>query len=228
MPKLDAENQIHDPLIELREYVDQLTQPVTSKVLQDGPPGSGLAGVTVARVTLPALLDQLEEAVRGTIGVGGSHALPSERNMLDADALHRFVMIVATIKDWSRDLHVGHRASAKELLRAWYVRFVEVPRELSVVRFHLRKVGSWVSQIEAKLDPPRVRELPDACPKCGATDWFNPADRLRYLHPLVVLYRPTGPDMIQEAQATCRSCEARWGVRQLAYEIESATRRDSP
>lgn len=213
-------------MVEVLEAVDKLTLPARSKILQDGPVGSGLAGQQVVTVVSDALLVQLEAAIRGTIGIGGSGSLPSERNMLDSDALHRFAVISSTIRDWATSLRAStHPGDSAATLRAWYVAFRAVERNDAVVRFHLKKLLSWVGQIEAKLDPPRVRDLPDPCPKCEATDWFNPVDKLRYLRPLRIEYRPTGPDMIQEARARCQSCGEGWAIRQLAFEIEEATRR---
>jgi hypothetical protein len=210
-----------DPKIDLLDNIDKLTQPNRSKIIQDGPVGSGLAGQKTVTVELPSLLDQLEAAIRGTIGIGGSGSLPNERNMLDADALYRFVMIKTAIGDWAAHVkstvHVGDPSGT---LRAWYVKYTQQHRELESVRYYLGKTSGWIYQIEAKLDPPRVRELPDRCPECQADSWWNPSDKHRYLHPLIVEYRPTGPNMIQEAKARCRACATEWAVRQLAYELE--------
>ena len=82
--------------------MESLADPIRTKIIQDGPVGSGLAGQRTVTVTLPCLLQQLNEAIAGTIGIGGSGSLPWTRNMLDADALHRFVTINTTISSWAR------------------------------------------------------------------------------------------------------------------------------
>lgn len=203
---------------ELLDAVDRLTQPNRSKVIQD---------THTVTLEMPPLLTQLEKAVAGTIGIGGSGSLASERNMLDSDALEKFLRIRQDIVNWAQDVQAEfHRDDPARTLRAWYVAWNARQHELDVERFHLRKCERWIVEIEAKLDPPRIRELPDRCPTCDAFEWFNPRDKHRYLHPLVVEYRPTGPDMIQEASGVCRACDTRWGVRQLAFDIEQAFQRD--
>lgn len=212
-----------NPLEDLLDNVDKLTLPNRSKIIQDDIAGQPPRTV---KIILPALLTQLEDAIRGTIGIGGSGSLPNERNMLDADALLRFLTIRSQIKEWALDAKAEVDAQdPASTLRAWYVRWVEKPREHASIKFYAGKTRSWIEQIESKLDPPRVRELPDSCPECGATEWFNPIDKHRYLHPLIVEYRPTGADMIQEAVGRCRACDSRWGVRQLAFEIEQMNER---
>lgn len=201
----------------LLEAVEALANPIVTKVIQDGPIGSGLAGQQIIKVTQAPLLQQLDEAIRGTIGIGGSGALASQRNVLDADALHRFAVISSTIKDWARMVKAEVTPDAVTNLKRWYAIYSD---RNGTEKFYSSQMGGWKSQIEDKLNPARIRELPDACPLCGASDWFDPADKLRYLHPLIVKYRPSGADMIQEAEALCRSCAAVWGVRQLAYELE--------
>lgn len=205
---------------DLLDEIDKLTTPNRTKIVQETIAGQT---PTIATVTLPPLLAQLEDAIVGTVGIGGSGSLPNERNMLDSDALHKFLTIKSLIRDWALSVRAEvYPEDPARTLRAWYVKYMASNRELASVRFYTSKTRGWVALIEAKLDPPRVRELPDKCPQCNATEWWNPVDKHRYLHPLIVEYRPTGPDMIQQATAKCRACDATWGVRQLAYEIELA------
>lgn len=213
-----------DPMVELLENIDKLTLPIRSKVIQDTIAGQP---PKTASLVQPPLLTQLEDAIRGTIGIGGSGSLASERNMLDADALLRFSIIRTQVHEWARDAGSEIRPQdAAGTLRAWYVKWAQKTREIGVQRFYMGKTASWVTQIESKLDPPRIRELPDRCPECDAFEWFNPVDKHRYLHPLIVEYRPTGPNMIQDAEGICRACDKRWKVRELAYEIEQMFLRD--
>jgi hypothetical protein len=208
---------------DLLDVIDQLTQPIRRKVMQelqnlaDGKPHT-----TLTPVELPPLLTQLDEAIRGTIGIGGSGSLAHQRNMLDADALYKFTMITTMINDWA---HVAKATidmrDPAGTLRRWYIEYSKSPRSHESEQFHLKKMRSWVHVIETKLDPPNMRDLPDACPSCGASTWFNPSDRLEYLRPLVVEYKPTGADLIQQARCYCRACEKVWGVRELAYLLEN-------
>lgn len=212
---------------ELLEALEALTNPVRTKVIQDGPVGQLVAGQHVATVELPPLLHQLVEAIGGSIGIGGSASLANERNMLDADALYKFTLINTQVTDWARMAGATiTRGDPTATLRSWYVAYAASRPELASERFYTSKMRQWATQIEDKLDPARVRELPDRCPDCRAASWFNPADKLEYLHPLVIHYKPHGPDMVQDAKTSCRACGSTWGVRQLAYEIEQAHLRD--
>lgn len=207
----------------LLEAVEALTKPVVNKIIQDGPIGSGLEGQKIVPVTLPPLLQQLDEAIRGTIGIGGSKSLASQRSVLDADALHRFVMISTTIKDWCRTAGAKSGNDASSNLKAWFLAWDDKTADGSGERYYVSRMNSWKAAIESKLDPARIRELPDRCPVCDASDWFDPTDKLRYLHPLIVRYRPTGANLIQEAEALCRSCAEVWGIRELAFLLENQT-----
>jgi hypothetical protein len=217
---------MNDTTNTLLDAVDALTLTIRRKVIQDGPPGSGLAGQNTVTIELPSLLDQLDDAIRGTIGIGGSGSLASERNMLDADALYRLVLITTLINDWARAAKAEvTKADAGKTLRAWYVKYTQTQHEPAVDRFHIRKLVGWAEQITQKLDPANVWDLPDPCPVCGNGTWWNPADKTEYLRPLVIEYRPNGPDTIQKARGLCRACAQVWSVRELAYEIEQAERR---
>lgn len=201
----------------LLEHVEALTKPVVNKVMQDGPIGSGLAGSKVVRIELPPLLTQLDDAIRGTIGIGGSGSLASQRNMLDSDALHRFTTISSTIKDWCRMVHITPSTEAASNLSRWYAAFHGTE---AASKFYESQMGSWRAQIAAKLDPPKMWLQPGACPVCGAETWWSKSTHEEYKFPLVVEYHETGPNLIQEARAMCRACETNWGVRELAYLLE--------
>jgi hypothetical protein len=208
-----------NPAQDLLDNIDKLTKPINRKEFQETIAGQPMK---VVRVTLPPLLTQLDEAIRGSIGIGGSGSLPNERNMLDSDALYRFVMIKTVVEDWARIVKADvHPQDPAATLRAWYVRWNEKARDIPEVKHHRGKTATWVEQIEEKLDPVRIRELPDWCPNCMADAWWNPADKLKYLHPLVIEYKVSaGAELVEKAEAKCRACDEKWGVRQLAYELE--------
>jgi hypothetical protein len=214
------ETEEHDDLL---DAIDKLTAPIRTKIMQDG-----LDHPRMVTVTRPPLLQQLEEAVAGSlVGIGGSGSLPNERNVLDSDALLRFLTIKSLIGDRARAVKSPvYPQDPAHTLRAWYVAFMSTPRGTATVRFYEGKTKSWVTQIEEKLDPPRIRELPNRCPSCDGWEWWNPIDKHKYLHPLIIEYRQSGANMVEEAVGRCRSCDARWGVRQLAYEIEQLFIRD--
>lgn len=204
-------------MTDLLDAVDALTLPDKSKVIQQNK-----AGITcVSPVELPSLLEQLDEAIRSDLGSTARGAsLAHERSILDADALFRFMVISSMIKDWCRIVGVIPDRTAGENLRAWYVGMLSKHTDDAGTEFYVSKMRSWANLIRAKLDPARERELPDACPVCGASEWWR--DGSKYFHPLVVRYRPSGPNMVQEARAVCRACAEVWGVRELAYALEKA------
>lgn len=207
----------------LLDAVDALTNPVWSKVIQEDMLRP--SGTKTIRIELPSLLEQLDEAIRGTMG-GGGGSLPSERNLLDSDALFRLIKISSMIGDWARAAGaVVVKDDAGTTLRNWYVSYSVKLSSMESERFYIGKLNAWAHQIEAKLDPPRVKDLPDACPVCGAVTWWLASTKAEYPRPLVIEYKPTGPNLIQEARALCRSCETVWGVRELAYELEQAEAR---
>lgn len=202
---------------ELLEAVDALTKPDKSKVMQQNKAGISC----LSPVELPSLLEQLEEAIRSDLGSTARGAsLAHERSILDADALFRFMVITSQIKEWCRIVGITPDRSAGENLRAWYVATLSRQLDDAGAEFYVSKMRQWANLIRAKLDPARERELPDACPTCGAREWWR--DGEKYFHPLVIRYRPTGPDMVQQARAMCRACEQVWRVRELAYALEHA------
>lgn len=206
----------------LLDAVDALTKPVINKIIQDGPIGSGLAGSHTVTVELPPLLTQLDEAIRGTIGIGGSGSPKHLRNMLDADALYRFTKISSLIKDWCHMVKIQPTPDALRNLRAWYIKRLEVQQTPESDRFYEKQLSSWAAQIRQKLNPPKVWEQPGTCPVCGAVTWWSKSTHEEYKFPLVVEYHETGPNLIQEARALCRACEKVWTVRELAYALEQA------
>lgn len=199
-------------MTELRDAVDDLTLPKRVKVMQDE---------EVVTVQVPPLLHQLDEIIRSDIGLTASGAsLAHERNILDADALHKMMQISSQVRDWLRELDAKDAPLVRNTsaaLRLWYV--AALGANLDDSAYHIRTLRSWAGYIRGKLDPARERELPDPCPECKAGEWWR--DGVRYLHPLVVKYR-LGPTLVDGATAVCRACDASWNARELAYMLEQA------
>jgi len=200
--------------------VEHLTKPQRSKVIQ---------GETVHTVELPPLLVQLDEAIRGTIGIGGSGSLPNERNALNNDALFRLSVITSQIKDWCHIAGIVTRPGDKpvELLQRWYIAYTQRPLTVDAERFYTRALTSWAVQIETMFDPPRTHDLPDPCPVCAATSWWNPDDKREYPRPLIVQYKESETDIIGSAKGVCRACAHVWTARELAYAIEEKEREEA-
>ncbi|WP_104128021.1 hypothetical protein [Cryobacterium sp. Y57] len=200
---------------DLLDALDALTKSRTTKTVQEK------NGITcVSPVELPSLLDRLEDAIRGTVGIGGGGSLPNERNMLNAGNLYTAVMITTMVKEWARGAGIVTRPAdmPAPLLRSWYVIFSQTERYREDHSFYLRKMQGWAKQIEALFDPPRTRDLPDDCPLCGAGTWWK--DGNEYQRPLLLTFHD-GPEMIETGKGECRACEAVFGIRELSYAIDA-------
>jgi hypothetical protein len=195
---------------ELLDAVDRLTKPRTSKVVQQND-----AGITcTSTVELPSLLEQLDASIASSMGGNTSGAsLASERVPLDTGALFEAMKVTTQIEQWCRLIGVQPKRRPADDLRAWYVATLQKPGPRE---FEVKQLGKWAHAIEALLDRPREKDLPDACPTCGAKSWWR--DGAEYYRPLLVRYRSDDP--VGSATATCRSCEAVWNARELAYILE--------
>lgn len=203
-------------MTDLLTAVDDLTQPSPPRTITQ----ETSTGQTITTtITDAPLLDQLEESIRATIGIGGSGSLPNERSMLDGEALHQFTIISSTIKEWARAAGVQYKRQAgpSELLRAWYVRFMASNPSDDGVNYHLKALSKWAAHIHAKFDQPKIKDLPDRCPVCDAGTYWK--DAQEYPRPLVIQYKE-GADMIEQARGLCRACAKVWGARELAWALE--------
>lgn len=198
-------------MTDLLDAVDALTKPRRTHV-ERSKNGIKCVGEYVEH---EPLLEWLNTAIAGAVGIGGSKALASQRNPIDADALYKFVQIDTQIRDWA---HIVKSQIVKDdpgaTLRKWFVAFQSAPFDEPAEKFYTLKLWSWVKQIESKITPMRVADLPDPCPVCGATEWWNPSTRERYYRPLVIEY-PEGEDPRDKGTAMCRACAQTWGVKEL-------------
>lgn len=208
----------------LLDAVDELSAPIRHRQPQDILSDGKVVGQQHITVILPSLLDQMDAAIRSSMGgstSGGS--LAHERSILDTDALFKLMRMASQIRDWCHIRKVVPTGDAGKDLRAWYTASLPVPMPVESEEAHARILTRWAGEIRAKLDPWREKDLPDECPVCGAGDWWR--DGERFLRPLIIRYRPDGPDMVQQSRAMCRSCEQVWTVRELAFEIEERDKR---
>ena len=203
--------------------LEALTDPVRTKVIQDGPVGSGLEGQKTVQVVLPSLLTQLDDSIRSSLGSGSAGGkLAFEGAILNTAALFTAMKISTQIRDWCVVVKVVPVKDSAKDLRAWYVARMAKPQDDALERAQVKQLHSWAAQIRALLDPPRERDLPNPCPACGASEWWDMKSGARYSRPLVIRYRPTGADLIQQAKGICRACDEVFNIRELAYAIEQA------
>ena len=202
-----------DPLL---TAVEKLTKPIRSKVMQ---------GEAVSHVELPPLLVQLDSSIRSSMGgTAAGASLAFEGAPLNTAALFKAMKISSQVIDWCHAMKIKPVRNTRADLLAWYAAFTQTPPDPTVERYRTKVLHGWARSIEEMLNPPRERELPDACPTCEATEWWDMKTGAKYARPLVVRYRPGDDDLIGDAKGFCRACETVWGARQLSFELEEKTR----
>jgi hypothetical protein len=194
--------------------VEALTRPRTSKVVQSK---NGIE--CISPINLPPLLETLDTMIRETMGGSAGGTLKSQQNILDTDALWRFIRINTTVNDWARLAgSIISKPDSGKTLAAWYVVYRQKTRTYEEDKFYVKQLWAWANEIEEKIDPWKVADLPDACPECGESVWYSPTTKERYLRPLIVRYKE-GDTMLENAEAMCRFCDKKFGVRELSYEL---------
>lgn len=206
--------------MDLLTAVDDLTLVQNTRERQEVLEAGKVIGHTTVTVTLPPLLEQLDDAIRSSMGGNTSGAsLAHTRSLADDDALSKFMQISSQIRDWCRMFKVTPGDKPAANLRAWYAATLAKDLDISVEGFYVKTLTGWAGLIKSKLDPWREKDLPDSCPLCGARTWWQ--DGAEYYRPLVIRYHPDDPEMVKNARASCRACEAVWPVRALAFELEN-------
>jgi hypothetical protein len=233
-----------DPLL---AAVEALTKPSRRKQLQDilqpytvedeegvETEHQRVVGSQKVTVETPPLLELLDDAIKSSMGgTTKGAALASESIPLNSAALFEAIKIASTVRDWCRQADVTPRDGIAANLAAWNSSVYARDLTEDQAAFYTTTCRKWANSIRAMLDPWREKDLPDPCPVCGATEWWDPADRAKggtgrgRPRPLMVRYRP-GPEMIERAYAMCRACEEVFGVRELRYAIEQAALVDEP
>lgn len=179
-------------------------------------------------VTLPALLEQLDEAIRSSMGGNTPGAkLASEGSVLNVSALYEAMKIESQVGDWCRMVGVRPSKDTAQDLRAWHAAILSKNLEDARESWYVTTLNTWAHTIRNLLDPWREMDLPDKCPICGASSWWDKATGTEFLRPLIIKYRPEGADMVQQSRAMCRACEQVWTVRELAYELEQSVQSET-
>jgi len=211
----------------LLEAVEALTKPERIQLKQDVVEKDAEGAVTAVvgkedkRVVLPSLLAQLDAAIHSSMGGNSAGAsLAFEGAPLNTAALFQAMKISSQVRDWCYAVKVIPVKNTAADLTAWFNVFSRSNPELEVERYRVKVLHGWASSIRGMLNPPREKDLPDACPVCSATEWWDMKTGAKYSRPLVIRYRPTDEDLVGDAKGFCRSCETVWGARELAYAIE--------
>ena len=226
---------------DLLTAVDALTLPSVVKVKQS----DGDREWTTECRQVP-LLVQLEAAVAGGIGSHAGSSPARERMPIDAGALELLSQIDALVSGWYWSVpNVRLKVDLSTRLRVWYVHHANQVRAGKIGAAEdaktTRMVEGWVSKIRGTFDPViRLdfyelvdgKPMPVACPieECGARYAFDPKTGDRIIA-VVLEYRDLGAETIDKAVGRCRACEHEWaggyGVRELAYYLDSRTRREA-
>jgi hypothetical protein len=179
-------------------------------------------------VTHDALLQQLREAVISSVGARpGGGGLPSERNVIDSDALEQYEAYESTIIGMYKEVTDAVPFDSPEKnLRQWYIEFSNRARagkvSGEVVAKRASKLAKMVSGIENKLNPPSVMEITSPCPRCGKA--YGVDEQGVYRHAIIVESRIDENKSLDDTKARCVECKATWvhgrGMRQLRWEID--------
>lgn len=174
------------------------------------------------------LLKQLRGAVISTIGARpGGGALPSERSVIDSDALEQYDKIEGIIIGLYKEVTDAVPFETPEkTLRQWYIEFANRARSgkvsQDVVSKTHRKLSKIADGIEGKLNPPTILEITSPCPRCGIA--YGKDEHGVYRHAVVVESRVDENKSLEHTKARCVACGAVWvhgrGMRQLRWEID--------
>lgn len=212
-------------LISLREDIDRLTLPYKQTIVQEV--GESEIAVEKREILFKPLFTQLQDAIGSSQSVaarGGGDM--STRSVLDASAL----MLMADIEDdlrslWNLVFAPVRRARPVENIRSVRQLMIQINRLVMDDRLDEEElwkikhiVHAWVTQIDAKFDPPVLIEVTRPCPHCQESfvyDEFN--DRILAL---VVEWRKS----FESSSAECRACGYTWlgqtELRQMRWELD--------
>jgi hypothetical protein len=188
-----------NPEVELRDALDQLTQPHDTEI-RDG-------GRHLATRTDPALLIQLRKARTASIGPGNGSRARHERGTLNINASELYTAIETRTRRWA--LRAGYNRTTNwpptdQLLRHWYTLTYGRPDFDPTPYLHTLK--RWIAAITDLLDPPHRFDIDKPCPTCGAHIIDTKIDgqllRVRALHGI--------ERGIYDSVVTCRNCGATW------------------
>ena len=216
----------NDALTDLLGLVDQLTLRHQSHItvpLDEG-------GERVLNVMHDPLLVQLKKSVLSSVGSGpGGGALPSERNVLNTDAMELYETIAAIIvKQYGQVTDAKPFKTPEQNLRQWYIQFANNVRHgkvsADVVRSKLKLLADLKAQVDARVNPPSIIEITAPCPRCEAM--YGQDEHGIYRHAVIVESRIDVYRSLDHTRAKCVACGAVWihgrGMRQLRWEIDQA------
>lgn len=215
----------NETLGNILNVVDRLTLPYKTPVIIEDDGNEFKHWVEQA-----GLLSQLRSAIQSSTGARpGAGGLPSERNVIDSDALEQYDKIVAQIRRlYIETTDASPFTSPEANLRAWFLAFKRLVESKKVgreiVEEKYRKLNRIAGSIESKLNPPTILEVTAACPRCRVTHATD--ENGVYRRAIIVESRIAEYKSLEHTRARCIACSATWvhgqGMRQLSYEIDQA------
>jgi hypothetical protein len=206
---------------QLLDAVDALTKSTFEHHPQKTDAGTYIKTHTAEHLPL---LAQLRDAVNpSTNTAAGSSSLKSTRNLIDSDALYRYSLICAAIRDWCIILGQERTRDPIVDLRQWYIAYTRDTRNEGI--WHLAELRKWAALIRNLIEPAKRLELITPCPVCKSDQWTDhEGQTLR--HPIIIEYRQPTDGTAIKPHATCRNetCGAVWenldALKELGEELE--------
>lgn len=218
-----------NPVLELRKAVDALSTTQVTAIWQE------VNGERVpTKVTLSPLIRDLREAITSNIGSGGGGGvLPSQRNIINTDALELYDAIeVRILTSYKEVTGAAPFLMPEQNLRQWFIAFANMERAGKVSEETLLETMNvwtgWVRKIEDNLFPPTTLEVTAPCPipECGRRWAIQGGDSVPAV---VVEYRKPSSDAgnaLARSVARCRACGHVWRgdakLRELRFLIDQA------
>ena len=203
-----------DPLL---AAVEALTRPIVDHIAQRTDSGKWIKAHTVEH---PPLLQQLHDAVLPSGGNDGSSKVvsPSERSLLDDNALFEYLKIATQLRDWVRLAGgTADRDDPITNLQRWHA--LHQAEDDADDTWYIRQLHGWAHHIRKMLDKPKSFTIPGACPVCGATEW---GDMLNGggTRVIQIEYRLDEDGATpKDHTALCKACKIVWEGRDAVMEL---------
>lgn len=212
-------------LEQLREVIDELTKTQTVAIRQESE-----GEVFVTKALVQPLIGQLREAIAGSISEQGQgSSLPSERNMLDSDALELYDRIEIGARKLLKHYSPGAipfllpEQDISQAKVGIHNQFAAGKLDEQRILGITRTLRSWRSQIERIVSPPTSIEWLSPCPVCEATEvQVGVLGQLRSAI-IIEFHKPDSEfDLpLSKSVASCGNCYTKWlgdyRLRELRY-----------
>ncbi|MEA5453290.1 hypothetical protein SPF06_01010 [Sinomonas sp. JGH33] len=171
-------------------------------------------------ISVPALLDQLAEAVKPSLG-GGTAGSAGIRILIDSKAFGVQKKIGQRARARQAELIPRFAGTVREVIASWAIE----PINGEWQEYLTLETAQYIGWIEEVLDPERLYHPNAPCPSCGQQFYGEDRDKtlaVRYLDP------ETGERLhISQLAMWCQACAAEWAgdeVLAIAQAIANSTK----